>query len=142
MKINITRVDKTLPLPKHHTKGSVGFDIYSRIDAKARPDKIIRVPTNLIIKTPSGFALIIASRSSLSKRGLILINGIGVIDQDYCGPGDEISLSLKNFTGSPVEIKRGERLAQGMIIPVEKAEWVENDPITKKNRGGYGSTGV
>lgn len=141
MKVHITRIDASLPLPEYHTEGSVAFDIYTREDDILEAGECKKIASNLIIETPPGFALIVAARSSLSKRGLQLSNGIGVIDQDYSGPEDEIHITLRNFTDAPVEIKRGERLAQGLFMKIEKAEWTEGEPKKNKSRGGFGSTG-
>lgn len=142
MQIKIKRIDKNLPLPKYQTQGSVAFDLYSRIDKKVQTKTIEKLPTNFIIQVPKGFALIIADRSSLAvKRGLTLSNNIGVIDQDFSGPEDEIRLSLYNFSNQPIQIKKGERLCQGLIVPIEKVDFQEVDQISKNSRGGFGSTG-
>ena len=141
MKIRIKRIDKSLPLPEYQTEGSVGFDIYSREDVVIKPNERLAVPSNLIIEVPSGYALIIAARSSLSKKGLRLSNGIGVVDQDFHGPKDEFGILLNNFTDAPVSIKRGDRIAQGLIMPIERAECEEVNEIKKDSRGGFGSTG-
>jgi len=69
-----------------------------------------------------------------------MANGIGVIDGDYCGPEDEIKLSLFNPGLQPASIDKGDRLAQGLIVPVVKAEF-EEGPADKRSRGGFGSTG-
>lgn len=142
MKVRISRVDNSLPLPSYQTTGAVAFDLGSRIDDSipARAAKII--PANIIIEVPDGHALIISARSSLAKKGLMLANGIGVVDMDYHGPKDEIGLFLFNYTDSPVEIKKGDRLAQGFIIPIARAEWKESSEDMKtESRGGFGSTG-
>lgn len=141
MRIKIKRVDKSLPLPEYQTAGSVAFDLCSRIDEviSAHGTKIL--PSNLIIHVPDGHFLLIAARSSTHKKGLLPANGIGIIDQDYSGEHDEIGILLYNFTDSPVEIKRGDRIAQGLILPYEKAEWEEEDEMGKNSRGGFGSTG-
>ena len=97
MKLKITRIDKTLPLPGYQTKGSVAFDLYSRINCVVQPGKLELIPANLIIQVPKGFMLLLAARSGLSKRGLRMSNGVGIIDQDYHGPKDEIHLFLTNF---------------------------------------------
>ena len=142
MKVKIVRVDKSLPLPQYQTEGSVAFDLYSRIDAEINPKEILILPSNLIIEVPKGHALILASRSSLAKKkGLVLRNGIGVIDMDYHGTKDEIGLQAYNFTDQVVKIERGERLMQAFIVPVERAEWEEVDVIKDSSRGGFGSTG-
>ena len=142
MKVRIKRIDKSLPLPQYQTEGAVAFDMYSRIDAEVQPNEIKILPSNFIIEVPSGCALIMASRSSLSvKKGLRLTNAIGVIDQDYHGPEDEIGIAVYNFTANSVEVKKGERIAQGFIVPIAKAEFDEAEEIKKESRGGFGSTG-
>lgn len=141
MNIRIKRIDKSLPLPKYQTEGSVAFDIYSREGATIKPGEVKSAASNLIIEVPKGYALLIASRSSLSRKGLMLANGVGIIDQDYHGEKDEIGILLYNATHEVVEIKRGERIAQGLVIPIQKAEWEEVDEIKKDSRGGFGSTG-
>ena len=142
MKVKITRVDKSFPLPKYETNGSVAFDLYSRIDEVIEPQTMKILPSNLIIEVPAGYALVLAARSSLAKKkNLVLRNGIGVIDEDYHGPQDEIGLLLYNISEDPVKVEKGERLAQGLILPIDRAEWEEVDSITKSSRGGFCSTG-
>lgn len=142
MQIKIKRLDKSLPLPEYHTGGAAAFDFYARESAVIEPKAIKQMPTNLIIATPAGHMIIIASRSGLGiKKGLVLSNSIGILDSDYCGPNDEILLSLYNFTDKPVAVERGERLAQGIVVKIERAEWEEIEEIDATNRGGFGSTG-
>lgn len=142
MKVRIVRIDKSLPLPKYHTEGAVAFDLYSREEATIQPGEMKLLPSNFIIEVPAGHALILAARSSLSKRkGLMLANGVGVIDQDYHGPEDETGILVRNFTDVPVTVERGERIAQGLIMPIEKAEFEEKNSIKEESRGGFGSTG-
>ncbi len=142
MQIKIKRLDNTLPLPEYHTPGAVAFDLYTRIDETIKPKEIKLLPTNIIVATPPDHMLMIAARSSLAKKkGLIMMNGIGVIDQDYCGSEDEIKLLVHNFTDQDVAVTRGERLAQGIFVKIEKAKWEETETTTEASRGGFGSTG-
>ncbi len=142
MEVKIKRIDKTFPLPSYHTAGSVAFDIYTREDISIEPKEIKMAPSNLIIETPPNYMLFIASRSSLQKRKLMLANNVGIIDQDYCGENDEVHTPLYNFGEETVEIKSGERIAQGIFIPIEKASWQEIDKMSGKDRGSFGSTGI
>jgi dUTP pyrophosphatase len=142
MKLKITRIEKDLPLPVYKTPGSVAFDVYTRVDMTIDPKSTAIVPTNLIIEVPEGYFLLLASRSSTAKKGLLQPNGIGVIDQDFHGPQDEIGAFVHNSTDQQVELKRGDRIAQGLIIPIQKVEWEEVDAIKAESRGGFGSTGV
>jgi len=141
MKLRITRIDKELPLPEYHTPGAVAFDLYSRMDVDIPPRERAVLPSNFIIEVPKGHYLMIAARSSTAKRGLMLANGVGTIDQDYHGPKDEIGISVWNFTDEPVMVKRGDRVAQALIIPIMKAEFQEVEKIKEDSRGGFGSTG-
>ncbi len=142
MKVNITRVDSSLPLPEYHTSGAVAFDLYSRVDTTLEPNTPTLLPTNFIIQVPEGYALVLAARSGLSKHGLRMSNGIGLVDQDFHGPKDELQLMIYNFTNEPVQITKGQRLGQGMLVPIMKAEWVETLPQREESRGGFGTTGT
>jgi dUTP pyrophosphatase len=103
---------------------------------------VVKIPTGLVIAAPKGHFLLIAARSSLPlKKGLAMANGIGVVDPDYAGPSDEVHIIVHNFTQNPVEVKKGERLAQGIFLPIEQAQWEEVDETRAKDRGGIGSTG-
>jgi dUTP pyrophosphatase len=142
MKVRIKRIDKSLPLPIYETNGSVGFDIIAREDTQIPPKEISMIPSNLIIEVPKKYMLVVASRSSTPlKRGLTPPHGFGIIDHDYCGPKDEIKVLVYNFTGKVVDIKRGDKIAQGVFVRIDKFEWEEVDEISNKTRGGFGSTG-
>jgi dUTP pyrophosphatase len=141
MKVRITRLDPSLPLPSHETAGAAGCDLSAAADVTIAPGAIVLIPTGLIIKVPDGYFLGIFARSSTPlKRGLMIPNGVGVVDTDYCGPEDEVKVQVYNFTGAPVHLKRGDRIAQGILIPYAAPEWEEGEPLGK-NRGGFGSTG-
>lgn len=143
MKINIKRIDSTLPLPEYHTSGAVAFDLYSRTEELIPAGKTQLLPANFIIKTPPGYMLLLAARSSLAKKkGLKMANSIGVIDQDYCGEEDELHLLLHNYTDQDVPVARGERLAQGIFVKIEKGEWEEVHTMNETSRGGFGTTGA
>jgi len=142
MKAKIKRLDPSVVLPAYHTKNSAAFDLSSFVDMAIEPGQVAKVPTGLVIAAPEGYFLLIADRSSLSsKKGLAMANGIGVIDPDYAGPHDEIHLLLHNFTKQVVVIKKGERLAQGIFLPVEQVQWEEVEEMKEGDRGGIGSTG-
>lgn len=141
MRVKIKRVDKTLPLPEYHTEGSVGFDVYSRIDAVIGPKEYGALPNNLVIETPAGYMLALVARSStFKKKGLILPNAVGIFDQDFCGEEDEMIIQVYNMTDKEVRVERGERIAQGIFVPVAIAEWDEVEKMKEISRGGIGST--
>lgn len=142
MTVKIKRIDKSLPLPIYHTKGSVGFDLVARETTTIKKNEIKLVPLNVIIKTPKGYALHLMSRSSTPlKKGLIVANGVGLIDQDYSGEEDEIKIQFLNISGKTQTVEKGERLGQGVFVKVGVAKFREVSKMSKKSRGGHGSTG-
>ena len=141
--VRIRRLDPSVPLPDYQTPGAAGFDLASSADVEIPAGQIALVPTGLIIEVPPGHCLGIFARSSTPlKRGLLVANGVGVIDQDYCGPADEVRIQVLNFTTGSVRIRKGDRIAQGLFIPVARAEWREAErDLREGSRGGFGATG-
>jgi dUTP pyrophosphatase len=141
MKVRIKRVDKSFPLPVHETKGSVGFDLICRKEKIVQKNSAELIPVNIIVETPEGYMLMLAPRGSMfRKKGLLMPNSIGIIDQDYCGDSDEIMLQVYNITNRPVIISKGEKLGQGIFVKIEQVEWKETEESMGENRGGFGST--
>ncbi|PIZ72844.1 dUTP diphosphatase [Candidatus Peregrinibacteria bacterium CG_4_10_14_0_2_um_filter_43_11] len=141
MDVKIKRIDKSLSLPVYETGGAVGFDLLAREEVTVEPQSIALIPSNVIVETPEGYALIIAARSSTPrKHGLSIPHGIGIIDQDYCGEEDEIKIQVFNFTENPLILARGTKIAQGLFVRVDKMTFKEVDQIKKESRGGFGST--
>lgn len=142
MKVKITRLDKALPLPSYQSAGAAGFDLLCREQRTVAPGEVALLPANVVVATPPGYMLLVAARSSTPRRkGLSVPHGIGVIDQDYRGPDDEIHVQVYNFSGQPVTVERGERIAQAIFMRVDRADWDEIDAIDAPTRGGFGSTG-
>ncbi len=71
------------------------------------------------------------------RKGLILANGVGVVDPFYCGDKDEVLVEFWNIRDNPVEVKRGEILAQGMIIQQQPVQWREVKEMEEQGVGGY-----
>ncbi|MDD2785311.1 MAG: dUTP diphosphatase [Patescibacteria group bacterium] len=141
MKVRITKLKNDVELPAYQTEGAAGFDLAAAEDCTVPPGQSFLVPTGLVIATPPGHALFLTARSSLfKKKGLMLANGVGTIDSDYCGPNDQIFLSCYNPGQTPVSVSKGERLAQGIFVPFTRAEFYEAQ-ADGQNRGGFGSTG-
>lgn len=141
MIIDIKRIDKTLPLPKYETEGSVAFDILAREKTIINPKEIGLIPGNIIVKIPKGYMLHVALRSSTpKKKGLLMPHGMGIIDQDYCGENDEIKVQVHNFRDSTCIVEKGEKIAQGVFVKIEKHEWNELETMDQNSRGGFGST--
>ena len=142
MRLKIKRLQSAVGLPEAATSRAAGFDLAAATDMEIPPRSIRLVGMGLVIGVPDGYFLGIFARSSTPlKRGLMVANGVGVVDADYCGPADEIKIQLLNFTDAPVQVKRGDRLAQGIVLPCPRVEWEEVAEMSVPTRGGFGSTG-
>ena len=143
MRLNIKRLDATIPLPAYGTEEAAGFDLAAASDLTIRPREIALVPTGLVIEVPTGHCLAIVARSSTPlKRGLLVANGVGIVDPDYSGPTDEVMIQVLNITDADVHIRRGDRLAQGIILPAPRVRWHEVSDVRNAVRGGFGATGT
>ena len=141
MIVKIKRLDTDLPLPQYETGGSVGFDLLCRESVTIAPQTVALIPANVVVETPPGYMLMVTLRSSTPRKlGLLIPHGVGIIDQDYCGEGDEIQIQVYNFTDQPVTIERGDKIAQGIFVRVDTAEWSEVPEMESETRGGFGST--
>jgi deoxyuridine 5'-triphosphate nucleotidohydrolase len=142
MRLKIRRLNATVPLPTYGTGEAAGFDLAAAHDVTVAPGQIALVRTGLVIEVPPGHFLGIFARSSTPlKRGLMVANGVGVIDPDYSGPNDEIMIQVLNFTGADVSVARGDRLAQAVVLPAPRVTWEEVTEIRETTRGGFGATG-
>ncbi len=142
MDVFIQRVDPTLDLPRYQSLGAAAFDFVTRETTVILPKAMGFIPSNVIVKVPEGYALLLLPRSSLPrKKGLICPHSLGLIDLDYHGPKDEIFVQVQNITDVPVTVERGERIAQGLFVKIDRAEWTEVADHGAQTRGGFGSTG-
>lgn len=142
MRVAISRIDPSLPLPRYATEGAAGFDFLCRVQTVVPARSLARIPANVVIGVPPGHVLIVALRSGTpGRKGLLSPGGIGVIDSDYRGPRDEVQIQVFNFTDAEVTVERGERIAQGLLLPASTCEWDEGAPTDERSRGGFGSTG-
>lgn len=141
MSIPIRRFDTTLPLPEYKTEGAAAMDLCARerVVIPARGTGV--VPLNVAVQLPPGHFALLAARSSLWKRGLLLANGIGILDEDYAGDEDEYKAALLNFTDEEVIIEKGERIVQVVILPYDRVSWQEVASLGNPSRGGFGTTG-
>lgn len=128
-------------LPQRATAASAGYDFFCYEDTIIPPYEIVLIPTGVKCKLDSGYWLMLAVRSSTPrKKHLILANGIGIIDSDYYGNPDndgEIMFQVYNFSNSPVEVKKGERIGQGVCLPYSLTN---DDTAEGLRQGGFGST--
>lgn len=142
MNIRIRRIDPFVQLPTYGTDGAAAFDLAAAENYNIPPGQIALIGTGLAIEVPPGYFLGIFARSSTPlKRGLMVANGVGIIDSDYCGPDDEIRVQVFNTRRVGVDIHKGDRIAQGIILPAQRVSWVEAGELAATTRGGFGSTG-
>lgn len=128
-------------MPEFATDGSACFDFFALADMGVDGHGA-HLPTGLSFAIPEGWAMLIYSRSGHGfKKGVRLVNCVGVIDSDYRG---EVQIGLVcDRDGSSHQVKAGDRIAQGMLVPVLGVNFVEADelPNTERGTGGFGSTG-
>ena len=123
MQLTITRLSPDVPFPAYATAGSAAFDLAASAAVEVPPHGIALVPTGLVVRVPPGHFLAIFARSSTPlKRGLMVANGVGVVDSDYCGPDDEVRVQVINVTGNAVQIAAGDRIAQAMVLAAPRLD--------------------
>jgi dUTP pyrophosphatase len=145
LEVPIVRIDPDLPLPSYAHEGDAGADLYAREDATLGPrGGRALVPTGVALAIPAGFAGFVQPRSGLALRfGVTCLNTPGLIDAGY---RDELRVLLVNTDPSEsYEVRRGDRIAQLVIQPVEEAKFVEMPdrelPASSRGLGGFGHTG-
>ncbi|HAW45238.1 MAG TPA: dUTP diphosphatase [Sutterella sp.] len=144
LKVKILRKDLLSALPTYATAGSAGLDLVAAIDEPVTlaPNETALIPSGIAIylEDPSVAALLLPRSGLGHKKGIVLGNLVGLIDSDYQG---EVKISLWNRSKEPYTVKPLERVAQMIIVPVERPtfEVVENFEVSKRADGGFGSTG-
>ena len=144
MELKIKKVRENAKIPTRGTDGAAGFDLYACIDEPMSLNKgdTALIPTGIAIAVPNKYAAFIHSRSGLSiKKGICLLNSVGVVDSDYRG---EVCVGVIKATDGPYTIEPFERIAQMVIKPVEIPTLVETTELDETDRGagGFGSTGT
>lgn len=142
LRIEVLRLDPDLPLPAYSHPGDAGADLSARVDVTLAPGERALVPTGIALALPEGYAGFVHPRSGLAARhGVSIVNAPGTIDAGYRG---EIQVVLVNHDPSrTVTLRRGDRIAQLIVQPVERVELVPVPelPPSSRNLGSYGSTG-
>lgn len=140
--VPVARLDPELPIPSYAHPGDAGADLVAAVDVTLAPGERAVVPTGIAIALPDGYAGFVHPRSGLAARaGLALVNAPGTIDSGYRG---EIKVILVNLDpATPIELRRGDRIAQLVIQRVERAEFTVAPelPDSVRAEGGFGSTG-
>jgi len=124
------------------TPGACAFDFQSIETVTIEPGQFKLIETGVVVETPVGHVLQISPRSGTFKNfGIMLVNSVGVIDQDYCGENDTVKFAYINMRQEPVTIEAGTRIGQGMFLKIEKPEFEIVESMANADRGGFGSTG-
>lgn len=146
VKILVTRLSgcDDIPIPSQATANSAGVDLCAAIDRSVvlQPGRLVLVPTGFRVEIPEGFEWQIRPRSGLAlKHGVTVLNSPGTIDSDYRGP---VGVVLINHGEEPFVIRRGDRVAQAVLVAVETAQLtvVEELSPSERGEGGFGHTGI
>lgn len=132
-----------LPLPAYQTADSVGMDLHAAVpsDLTIAPGETAGIPCGFAMALPPGYEAQVRPRSGLAAKNAVTVtNAPGTIDPDYRG---EVKVLLINHGKSAFTVSRGMRVAQMLVMPVPRVEWVEVDelPATGRGAGGFGHTG-
>jgi dUTP pyrophosphatase len=133
--------NEDLPLPAYATHGAAGMDVVAAEDVDLLPGTRRAVATGLAMAIPEGFEIQVRPRSGLAlKHGISVPNTPGTIDSDYRG---ELKVILINHSSEAFSVRRGDRVAQLVLAPVTRANWLEVETLdeTARGTGGFGSTG-
>jgi dUTP pyrophosphatase len=139
--LKVKRLSDSAQIPTYGSNGAACFDLHADDTLAIAPGRAGTVKTNLAFGIPDGYVMLVFSRSGHGyKNGVRLANCTGVIDSDYKG---EVMVRLKNEGSEPFMVTLGDRVAQAMLLPVERFELVDADDIGTSERGvaGFGSTG-
>nr|DAD79386.1 MAG TPA: dUTPase [Podoviridae sp. ctxOS2] len=138
--IKVKRFMNGVLLPKMGSAAAAGMDFYQPESVVVEPHQTQYVTLGLAMEIPKGYMLMLAPRSSMSKTPLVIPNSFGVIDADYRG---EIKGIFKNISDNAYLIQKGDRLLQGILVPVGALKLLEVGELTETARGtgGIGSTG-
>lgn len=146
IRIEITRKPgcEDVPLPRYMSDSAAGMDVRAACDGDVTvsPDQVKLIPCGFSMAVPVGYEAQIRPRSGLAlKHGIIVANSPGTIDADYRG---EVCVILGNVGPEDFEVRRGMRIAQMVIAPVQRARLVEVDKLapTERGQGGFGHTGL
>jgi dUTP pyrophosphatase len=148
VEVRITRLPHgaDLPLPEYQSALAAGLDLLAAVPAEAplelAPGARALVPTGIAIALPPGFEAQVRPRSGLAARhGITVLNTPGTVDADYRG---ELQVILVNLGAEPFVVSRGMRIAQLIVVPVQRIKLVEVDALdsTVRAQGGFGSTGT
>jgi dUTP pyrophosphatase len=138
LKLKVKRMSPEAKLPLYGHKGDAGLDLFSVVDDVIQAGEVKPIPTGIQMAIPEGYVGLIWDKSGISLRGVHRL--AGVVDAGYRG---EVRVVMVNLGKEPFPIKKGMKIAQMLIQPVETVDVVEADKLdeTRRGQGGFGSTG-
>jgi dUTP diphosphatase len=142
MRVAVQRLDHGVPLPEYASGGDAGLDLRAAEDVTLKPGERAAVGSGIAVAIPEGFAGFVHARSGRAlQEGLALVNAPGLIDSGYRGEIKVLVVNLDSFTA--LEIRRGEKIAQLVVQPVQQVHLDEVEELSPSQRGagGFGSTG-
>lgn len=130
---------KNVDTPEYKTTGSAGFDLAAAESCTLQPFERAKIPTGLAFAVPEGYELNIRNRSGITLKTPLVVYE-GTVDSDFRG---EVHIIVQNLSNTVFHIYEGERIAQGVISPVMKVEFIQKTHLdsTERGAGGFGSTG-
>lgn len=154
--LKIKKLDDTAIIPTKAHRGDLGWDFYSLEDVTILPGETKRIKTGIAVGLPEGFGMILKERSSMGAKGVALRGG--VIDNGYTGeiqvmltnlnmktayPQDEFTLKNRMVPDKRIEIRKGDKICQGVIQKVHEVNLIEVESLDDTSRGdkGFGSSG-
>lgn len=142
MKVKIKKTHPNAKIPVYQSRGASGFDFHALEDVILLPGDTKLIKTGLSFEIPEGYELQVRPRSGMSlKTKMRVSNSPGTVDADYRG---EVCIIADHITGDGIiHIKKGDRVAQGVICPIIQAQFEVVDILdeTSRGSGAFGSTG-
>ena len=146
LRVQLKKLHPDAIVPKFQTEGAAGFDLHALVPGSqvwVFPGESIKFRTGIAVSIGSpDWGLFLFPRSGLGTRGIRLANCVGVVDSDYQG---ELMVAVHNDSNQTYAVVSGDRIAQGVFMPVRQAEFIVVDSfktVTKRGSNGFGSTGV
>ena len=139
--VRILKIDNNLPNPKRAHSSDAGIDLYARETRTLDEGKRYTMPLGVAVDIPEGHVGLLCVRSgNAAKRGIALVNGVGVIDSGYHG---EVAATLLNTSDVAQHIYRGDKIAQLLIVPcaTDAVSFVDGFEESERGEAGFGSTG-
>jgi len=142
VKVKVKKLDPRAVVPTYGTEGAAGFDFYAIEDVELLPGERKLIKTGIAMAIPEGYEVQVRPRSGMSlKTSFSVANSPGTIDSDYRGECNVIGFNTHQH--HMLDIKKGDRIAQGVLSRVPQADFEVVDELddTERGTGGYGSTG-